>query len=117
MNKQMLKQRMKLFALRIIRMVEMMPETQTAKVIGNQILRSATSIGANYVACCRSKSTKDFIFRIPEVIEYITKYLTLFPGDVISTGTVEGISPVKPGDIMTCEVEGVGILVNKVVLP
>ena len=63
----------------------------------------------------QSGSTKDFIFRIPEVIEYITKYLTLFPGDVISTGTVDGISPVKPGDVMTCEVEKVGILVNKVV--
>ena len=63
----------------------------------------------------QSGSTKDFIFRIPEVIEYITKYLTLFPGDVISTGTVDGISPVKPGDVMTCEVEGVGILVNKVI--
>ena len=60
-------------------------------------------------------STKTFIFKIPEMIEYITKYLTLFPGDVISTGTPDGIQPLKPGDVMEAEIEGIGILRNKIV--
>lgn len=60
-------------------------------------------------------STKTFIFRIPEMVEYITKYLTLMPGDVISTGTPDGISPVFPGDVMEAEIEKIGILRNKVV--
>ncbi len=60
-------------------------------------------------------STTDFIFKLPEVIEYLTKYLTLMPGDVISTGTPDGISPVKPGDVMEATVEKIGTLVNKIV--
>jgi len=60
-------------------------------------------------------STKTFIFKIPEMIEYITKYLTLMPGDVISTGTPDGISPVYPGDVMEAEIEKIGILRNEVV--
>jgi len=60
-------------------------------------------------------STQDFIFKLPEVIEYLTKYITLMPGDVISTGTPDGISPVKPGDVMECFVEKIGTLVNKVI--
>ena len=59
-------------------------------------------------------STKNFIFRIPEMIEYITKYLTLMPGDVISTGTPDGISPVKVGDIMEASIESIGSLTNRV---
>ncbi len=63
----------------------------------------------------QSDSTKNFIFKIPEMIEYITKYLTLLPGDVISTGTPDGISPVFPGDVMEAEIEKIGVLRNKVV--
>jgi len=60
-------------------------------------------------------STNTFIFKIPAMIEYITKYLTLMPGDVVSTGTPDGISPVFPGDVMEAEIEKIGILRNKVV--
>lgn len=60
-------------------------------------------------------NTKAMIFKIPEIIEYITKYLTLMPGDIISTGTPEGISPIYPGDIMTAKIEKIGTLRNKVV--
>ncbi len=60
-------------------------------------------------------STGTFIFKIPEMLEYITKYLTLFPGDIISTGTPDGIRPVNPGDIMEAEIEGIGILRNRIV--
>ncbi len=64
-----LKQRTKRFALRIIRLVERLPETKTSNVIGNQILRSGTSIGANYRAGCLAKSKKDFINKLKIVEE------------------------------------------------
>ena len=68
MNKQILLQRMKNFALRIIRMIDKMPVSNSSRVIGSQVLRSATSIGANYVACYRAKSTRDFINKL-KIIE------------------------------------------------
>jgi len=69
MNKEMLKQRMKSLAVRIIHMTEKMPESQTALVIRNQIIRSVTSIAANYSASCRAKSTRDFINKLKIVEE------------------------------------------------
>ncbi len=44
--------------------------------------------------------TGDMIFKIPELIEYISKFMTLEPGDVIATGTPSGVGPLKPGDIV-----------------
>lgn len=63
----------------------------------------------------QKNNTKNMIFKIPQLIEYITTYLTLIPGDIISTGTPEGISPVFPNDVMECKIEKIGILKNKVV--
>jgi 2-keto-4-pentenoate hydratase/2-oxohepta-3-ene-1,7-dioic acid hydratase in catechol pathway len=54
----------------------------------------------------------DFIFSVPELIEEITTYMTLEPGDVIATGTPEGVGPVTDGDTVEIEVEGVGTLTN-----
>jgi len=56
-----LKERTKRFALRVIRVVEALPKGRTSEVIGRQLLRSGTSVGANYRAACRSKSPADFI--------------------------------------------------------
>ena len=64
-----LKRRTKLFALRIIKMVENLPETKTSKILGNQILRSATSVAANYRAGCVAKSKRDFINKLKTVEE------------------------------------------------
>ena len=64
-----LKMRTKQFALRIIRMVESLPRTRTADVIGRQVLRSGTSVGANYRAACRAKSRADFISKMGTVEE------------------------------------------------
>ncbi len=50
------------------------------------------------------------IFSIPELIEEITTYMTLEPGDVIATGTPEGVGELSPGDTVEVEVEGVGTL-------
>jgi len=59
-------------------------------------------------------NTRDLVFDIPAVIEFITKYITLEPGDVISTGTPEGIGPITGGDTMTCTVQKIGTLTNPV---
>jgi len=58
-------------------------------------------------------NTKDMIFKIDYLIHYITQYLTLYPGDIISTGTVSGIAPIKKGDRVVCKIEKIGILKNK----
>jgi four helix bundle protein len=69
MNKEEMERRTKEFALRVIRLTEALPKTQTAQVIGRQLLRSATSVAANYRAACRAKSTADFISKMGTVEE------------------------------------------------
>lgn len=59
--------------------------------------------------------TGQLIHDIPALIAFITGFMTLLPDDVILTGTPEGLSHVHPGDVMRCEVEGVGVLENPVV--
>lgn len=61
--------------------------------------------------------TKDFIFDIPFLIEYITRFTRLEPGDVIMTGTPEGVAKVSVGATMTVAIEGLGAIANKVVAP
>ena len=58
------KQRTKQFALRVIKVVTALPRTREADVIGKQLLRSATSVGANYRSACRARSKPDFISKI-----------------------------------------------------
>jgi len=63
-------------------------------------------------------STSRMLFNIEKLISYISAFLTLRPGDVIWTGTPKGGAyPVKTGDIIEVEIEGIGILKNKVVAP
>jgi len=61
MNENEMKKRTKQFGLRVIRLVESLPNGQTARTIGNQLLRSGMSVGANYRAACRGRSKADFI--------------------------------------------------------
>ncbi len=61
--------RTKRFALRVIRLCESLPNTPTANVIREQLLRSGTSVGANYRAACRAKSSADFILKMGMVEE------------------------------------------------
>ncbi len=56
-------------ALRIIKLVEALPRRRTAEVLGRQLLRSGTSVGANYRSACRAKSTADFISKMGIVEE------------------------------------------------
>src|SRR3989442_14321161 len=64
-----LRPRTKAYALRVIWLVESLPRNRTADVIGKQLLRSATSVGANYRAACRAKSPADFIAKMGIVEE------------------------------------------------
>ena len=59
-------------------------------------------------------NTKDLIFPVPIVLSYISKFMTLQPGDVVLTGTPEGVGPLKIGDTVQVIVEGVGELVSRV---
>jgi four helix bundle protein len=61
--------RTKEFALRIVNLYRNLPHTEEAKVIGKQVLRSGTSVGANYRAACRSRSKAEFISKISIVLE------------------------------------------------
>jgi 2-keto-4-pentenoate hydratase/2-oxohepta-3-ene-1,7-dioic acid hydratase in catechol pathway len=63
----------------------------------------------------QSQRTKDLIFDIPYLVSYVSQYFTLMPGDVIYTGTPGQTSAMKPGDVVEVEIEGIGILRNKVV--
>jgi four helix bundle protein len=69
MTQDEMKLRTKKIALRTIKLVESLPNTKTGDVIGRQLLRSGTSVGANYRAACRAKSTADFINELAIVEE------------------------------------------------
>jgi 2-keto-4-pentenoate hydratase/2-oxohepta-3-ene-1,7-dioic acid hydratase in catechol pathway len=59
--------------------------------------------------------TSDMVFGVAEIIAFVTAFTTLLPGDVILTGTPSGVGKVEPGDVMEVEVDGIGILANRVV--
>ena len=63
----------------------------------------------------QSSNTKNLIFRIPELVEFVTQVMILYPGDVILTGTPSGVGPMEVGDIVTVEITGIGTLKNKIV--
>jgi 2-keto-4-pentenoate hydratase/2-oxohepta-3-ene-1,7-dioic acid hydratase in catechol pathway len=58
--------------------------------------------------------TRDLIFSIPEIIGELTTFMTLEPGDVIATGTPTGVGPLSHGDFVEVEIEGIGVLRNRV---
>ena len=57
-------------------------------------------------------STADFLFAIPELLRYITACMTLYPGDLIPTGTPAGVGAMQAGDVVEVEIAGLGILRN-----
>lgn len=69
MDAEIFKRRTKAFALRVIRLVEALPRSRTGEVLARQLLRSGTSVGANYRAACRAKSRADFIAKMGIVEE------------------------------------------------
>jgi 2-keto-4-pentenoate hydratase/2-oxohepta-3-ene-1,7-dioic acid hydratase in catechol pathway len=59
-------------------------------------------------------NTKDMIFDVETIVSYVSENVTLFPGDVILTGSPAGISRMNHGDSVECEIEGIGVLRNQV---
>jgi len=59
--------------------------------------------------------TKDMIFDVPALVAHVSSVMTLLPGDVILTGTPEGVGPMNPGDEVDVTISGIGTLTNKVV--
>lgn len=59
--------------------------------------------------------TADLVFSVPYIISYLSRFMTLLPGDVIMTGTPAGVGPLQPGDTVEVEIPGIGVLRNDVV--
>jgi 2-keto-4-pentenoate hydratase/2-oxohepta-3-ene-1,7-dioic acid hydratase in catechol pathway len=75
-------------------------------------LRVSTKVNG---AVRQDGSTLDFIFPLDVLIRYAANIMTLLPGDLIATGTPDGVGPVVSGDVVEVEVEGIGKLTNPIV--
>jgi 2-keto-4-pentenoate hydratase/2-oxohepta-3-ene-1,7-dioic acid hydratase in catechol pathway len=62
----------------------------------------------------QSSMLSEMIFKVPQIVEFVTNVMTLLPGDVILTGTPAGIGPMPPGASITVAIDGLGALTNKV---
>lgn len=62
-------------------------------------------------------TTRDMIFSVPQLVSFISRIMTLLPGDIIATGTPPGIGPLQIGDKIAIAVDGIGTLCNMVVAP
>lgn len=110
MNANELKKRTKAFALQIIRLVEELPRGRTADVIGKQLLRCGTSVGANYRASCRAKSRADFISKMGTVEEEVDEAM-YWMELLIESGIVEST---KLGPLMKEADEILAITVSSI---
>ena len=70
----------------------------------------------------QNSNTSQFVFNVSEVLAWVTKFMTLYPGDIILTGTPPGVGAfmkppqfLKVGDVVECNVQKIGTIVNKVV--
>jgi four helix bundle protein len=89
-----LKARTKAFALRIIKLYTVLPKTSEAQVIGKQLLRSGTSVGAHYHEACRAKSDADFISKIEGALQELEE--TIYWADLISEAQIFKAERLKP---------------------
>jgi 2-keto-4-pentenoate hydratase/2-oxohepta-3-ene-1,7-dioic acid hydratase in catechol pathway len=62
----------------------------------------------------QSSSLNNLIFSVPFLIKFISRIMTLEPGDVLTTGTPAGVGPLSPGDRVDIQIEGIGTLSNTV---
>jgi len=60
-------------------------------------------------------NTRDMVFKVPKLVSYISRYISLQPGDILCTGTPAGTLPIKPGDALEASIQGLGVLRNSVV--
>ena len=95
MDEETFKNRTKLFALGVVRLVESLPRNRIADVLGRQLLRSGTSVGANYRAACRGKSASDVIAKLSIVEEEADESIywieLLVDGGVVEPNRVDAI--------------------------
>jgi four helix bundle protein len=92
MDEKEFKDRTKKFALRVIKMVESLPNDRAADVLGKQLLRSATSVASNYRAACRAKSKADMIHKLSIVEEEADESL-LWMELLVESGLVKASRP------------------------
>jgi four helix bundle protein len=94
-SNQDLRIRTKTFALRIIKLFESLPSTTSVQVLGKQILRSGTSVGAQYREACRAKSNPDFISKMEGALQELdeTQYWMelIVESDIVKSGRLEGL--------------------------
>jgi len=94
MDSETLKNRTKEFALRIINLVEALPKTAAGRAVGNQLVRSGTSVGANYRAACRGRSKAEFNSKLHIVLEEADE--SMFWLEVIMEGGILPEPKVRP---------------------
>ena len=83
-----------------------------ADIVNPQALALQTTLNGKVT---QSGNTRDMIFDVPFLIEYFSSFMTLQPGDLILTGTPDGVVDCQPGDVVVTEIEGIGALVNTLV--
>jgi four helix bundle protein len=95
MTAEEMKQRTKAYALRVIRLVQALPRNEVARTVGGQLLRSGTSVGANYRSACRAKSRPDFVHKLKIVEEECDESLywmeLLVEGELIPAGRLQAL--------------------------
>ncbi|MFX1599303.1 MAG: fumarylacetoacetate hydrolase family protein [Promethearchaeota archaeon] len=64
----------------------------------------------------QQSNTKHMLFKIPEILAYLSSFITLTPGDIVATGTPSGVGPIQPGDIIEASIEHIGTITHKVIL-
>ncbi len=113
MNEQEFKARTKAIALRVIRLVESLPKSRSADVIGRQLVSSGTSIGANYRAACRAVSRRDLISKLGDVEEEADETLywmeLLIDAEVVTAKKL-GSLMVEVGEILAMTVASIQTL-------
>lgn len=93
-NADVLKERTKQFAIQAIRLCRALPKSSESTIITRQLMRSATSVGANYRAVCRARSTPDFVSKLGIVLEETDE--SLFWIDLLIDTGIASIDEVRP---------------------
>ncbi len=64
----------------------------------------------------QQSNTKHMIFKIPVILAYLSRFVTLVPGDIVATGTPSGVGPIQPGDIIEASIDQIGTITHNVIL-
>ncbi|UCD02140.1 MAG: fumarylacetoacetate hydrolase family protein [Promethearchaeota archaeon] len=64
----------------------------------------------------QQSNTKHMLFKIPKILAYLSKFITLVSGDIVATGTPSGVASIQPGDIIEASIDQIGAIIHKVIL-